>query len=45
MFQHQRTPYVEIALTITVLAFLAFVVAGGFNQPTDNIAQATTQPK
>jgi hypothetical protein len=35
----QRTPYVEIAFTIAVLAFLAYVVAGGFNRPAEDIAQ------
>jgi TRAP-type C4-dicarboxylate transport system permease small subunit len=40
----QRTPYLEIVITIAVLAFLAFVVAGGFNQPASEIAQATTLP-
>jgi hypothetical protein len=39
----QRTPYLEIAITMAVLAFLAFVVAGGFNLPQDDIAQATAR--
>jgi multisubunit Na+/H+ antiporter MnhF subunit len=37
----QRTPYLEIALTIAVLAFVASVVAGGFNRAADDVAQAT----
>ncbi len=41
----QRTPYLEIALTVMVLAFLAFVVAGGFSQPTDDVAQAIMRPE
>jgi multisubunit Na+/H+ antiporter MnhF subunit len=41
---HRRTPYLEIALTITVLAFLAYVVAGGFSQTGNDIAQAITHP-
>jgi TRAP-type C4-dicarboxylate transport system permease small subunit len=40
----QRAPYLEIALTVAVLAFLAFVVVGGFNQHNDDIAQATMRP-
>jgi len=34
------SPYLEIALTFVVLAFLAYVVAGGFNRPVDDIADA-----
>ncbi len=41
----QRTPYVEILLTIAVLAFVAFVVVGGFGRPEGNIAQVTAPPK
>jgi hypothetical protein len=37
----QRTPYLEIALTIAVLAFIAFVVAGGLDRAAEDIAQAT----
>jgi hypothetical protein len=36
----RRTPYLEIAMTVAVLAFLAFVVAGGFNQAANDLAQA-----
>ena len=38
------TPYFEILLTVAVMAFLVFVVAGGFNQPSDNIAQIDVRP-
>jgi hypothetical protein len=37
----ERTPYIEIALTFAVLAFVAFVIAGGFNRPADDVAQIT----
>jgi multisubunit Na+/H+ antiporter MnhF subunit len=40
-----RTPYLEIALTIAVLAFVAFVIAGAFNRPPDDVAQATIHHK
>ena len=39
------TPYVEIAFTVAVLAFLAYVVAGGFNRPADGVAQAIIHPQ
>jgi hypothetical protein len=35
------SPYLEIGLTFVVLAFLAYVVAGGFNRPVDDVADAT----
>jgi hypothetical protein len=41
----KRTPYLEILLTVAVMAFLAFVVAGGFNQRPDDIAQAPLRPE
>jgi hypothetical protein len=41
----QRTPFVEIALTVAVLAFVAFVIAGGFDRPADDVAQATIRPE
>jgi hypothetical protein len=41
----QRTPYVEIAFTIAVMAFLAYVVAGGFNRTIDDVAQANIHSK
>jgi hypothetical protein len=41
----QRTPYMEIAFTIAVLAFLAYVVAGGFNRPADDVVQAVVQSR
>jgi hypothetical protein len=41
----QRTPYIEIALTVAVLAFMAFVIAGGFDQLPDDVAQAIIHPK
>jgi hypothetical protein len=37
----KRTPYLEVAVTVAVLAFLAFVVAGVFNQRTDEPGQVT----
>jgi hypothetical protein len=43
--RQQRTPYFEIVLTIAVLAFLACVVAGGFNRPQEDVAQATLRPE
>jgi hypothetical protein len=36
----KRTPYLEIALTVAVMAFLAVIIAGGFNQG-DETAQVT----
>ncbi|MFZ1102841.1 MAG: hypothetical protein WAN86_08405 [Hyphomicrobiaceae bacterium] len=41
----RRPPYLEIALTVAVLVFVALVVAGGFGRPADNIAQATSGPE
>ena len=43
-FMSQRTPYIEIVLTVAVLAFVAFVIAGGFDQPADDVAQVTIGP-
>jgi hypothetical protein len=37
----KRPPYVEIILTIAVMAFLALIIAGGFNQSADEVARAT----
>jgi hypothetical protein len=37
----KRTPYLEVALTVAVMAFLAFVIAGVFNQRTDEPGQVT----
>jgi hypothetical protein len=37
----KRPPYVEVILTIAVMAFLALIIAGGFNQPADEVARAT----
>ncbi len=37
----KRTPYLEIALTVAVMAFLAVVIAGGFNQRSEDAAQVT----
>jgi multisubunit Na+/H+ antiporter MnhF subunit len=37
----KRTPYLEIALTVAVLAFLAVIIAGGFNQGGDQADQVT----
>jgi|RhiMetdeSRZDD1v2_1073273.scaffolds.fasta_scaffold412931_3 hypothetical protein len=37
----KRTPYLEIALTVAVMAFLVVVIAGGFNQRGDDAAQVT----
>jgi hypothetical protein len=34
----ERKPYLEIALTVAVLVFLAAVIAGAFNQPADHAA-------
>ena len=34
----KRTPYVEIALTVAVMAFLAIVIAGGFSPRNDETA-------
>jgi hypothetical protein len=41
----QRPPYIEIALTVAVLVFVALVVAGGFGRPADDVAQATSGPE
>jgi hypothetical protein len=37
----KRTPYVEIALTVAVMAFLAIVIAGGFSPRNDEKAHVT----
>lgn len=39
----KRTPYLEIALTVAIMVFLAVVIAGGFNQRGDEPAQVTMQ--
>lgn len=38
----QRPPYIEIALTVAVLVFVALVVAGSFSRPAEDVAQATS---
>jgi hypothetical protein len=37
----KRAPYLEIALTVAVMAFLAAIIAGGFNQGGNEAAQVT----
>jgi hypothetical protein len=37
----KRTPYLEIALTVAVMAFLAVIIAGGLDQGSDEAAQVT----
>ena len=37
----KRTPYLEVALTVAVMAFLVVVIAGGFNQRSDDAGQVT----
>ncbi len=37
----KRIPYLEFALTVAVMAFLVFVIAGVFNQRTDEPGQVT----
>jgi hypothetical protein len=37
----KRTPYLEILLTLAVLAFLALVIAGGFDQRGNDVDQMT----
>jgi hypothetical protein len=37
----KRTPYLEIMLTVAVMVFLALVIAGTFNQRSDDVAQMT----
>jgi hypothetical protein len=37
----KRTPYLEIMLTVAVMVFLALVIAGTFNQHSDDVAQIT----
>jgi multisubunit Na+/H+ antiporter MnhF subunit len=39
----KRTPYLEIALAVAVMAFLAVVIAGGFNQRNDEAARVTVR--
>jgi hypothetical protein len=41
----KRTPYFEIALTVAIMAFLIVVIAGGFNQHSDDAAQVTMRAK
>jgi hypothetical protein len=41
----KRTPYLEIALTVAVMAFLVVVIAGGFNPRNDDAAQVTMHAK
>ncbi|HEY7549829.1 MAG TPA: hypothetical protein VH913_09965 [Hyphomicrobiaceae bacterium] len=37
----KRTPYLEVMLTVAVMAFLVLVIAGTFNQRSDDVAQIT----
>jgi hypothetical protein len=39
----KRTPYIEIALTVAVMAFLAVVIAGGFSPRHDETSHVTMQ--
>lgn len=41
----KRAPYLEIVLTVAVMAFLALVIAGSFAPRSDDLAQVTVQPK
>jgi len=41
----KHPPYLEIALAVAVMAFLAVVIAGGFNQRSDDPAQVTMHAK
>jgi hypothetical protein len=38
------TPYLEIILTVAVMAFLVLIIAGSFNQRPDGVAQITARP-
>jgi hypothetical protein len=40
----RHTPYLEILLTVAVMAFLVAIIAGSFSQPSDDIAQNTVRP-
>jgi hypothetical protein len=37
----KRPPYLEIAVTLAVLAFLGFIIVGGFDQRANNNGQVT----
>ena len=37
----KHTPYLEILLTLAVMAFLALVIAGGFDQRGNDVGQMT----
>jgi hypothetical protein len=37
----KRAPYLEIIATIMVMAFLALIVAGGFDQGSDEVGRLT----
>ena len=37
----KRPPYVEIILTIAVMAFLALIIAGGLDQSADEVGGVT----
>jgi hypothetical protein len=39
----KRTPYLEVMLTVAVMAFLALIIVGMFNQRSDDVAQITLQ--
>jgi hypothetical protein len=41
----KRTPYLEILLTFAVLAFVALVIAGGFNPRGDDIGHLSMRPE
>jgi multisubunit Na+/H+ antiporter MnhF subunit len=41
----KRTPYLEIILTVAVLAFVALVIAGGFNQGGDDASRVSMRPQ
>lgn len=37
----KRPPYLEIAVTLAVLAFLGLIIVGGFDQRANNNGQVT----
>jgi len=41
----KRIPYLEVLLTVAVLAFIALVVAGGFNQRGDDVGRVSMRPE
>jgi hypothetical protein len=41
----RRPPYLEVLLTLAVMAFIALIVAGSFSQRSDDAERVTMRPE